>query len=154
MSYSMHIIRPVDAPTLGADAFRVNISGMESICDVMRDLGMTCRTPGPTAAEFAAAPWGDDSAEGVARRTRVLSEHYGECPGIPSHKFTSNDGWVVLPAEIRPALEQYREAGGVVPERWDAVLAGSLAGTGGGSLWLDWVEFLVRAADSGGFTVY
>lgn len=37
----------------------------------------------------------------------VRSAHPAEIPGIPLVKFTSNDGWVVTPAECRSALELF-----------------------------------------------
>lgn len=71
--------------------------------------------------------------------------------GIYVDKFSSNDGWVVTPVEIRAALETYRKCPGETVAR----------GLGRAGLseyrvqrWYEWIDFLEYAGEHGGFTVY
>lgn len=112
--------------------FRLNVWGMGRACDLMAELGMTFaddpHPPWPRAENFGVT---DDQAEAVrypeyggdvpltdadrqavgrylAEHDRVLAWHgRTDTPGIPDHKFGSNDGWIVLPAECEAALRIY-----------------------------------------------
>lgn len=105
---------------------RRNIFGMHPTVEAMVTLGMAFWSPSPG---FPKSPepyeehirWDDQveddvpvTAEGqtyVERLASALSTH-GECrtPGIPSHKFTSNDGWHVTREECEQALAVYDKA--------------------------------------------
>jgi len=143
--------------------FRLNIWGMSRCCEYMNARGMLCQ-PGvsrqwPTCPDQNAYEWvtyPDDrshlseptpeqigAAEAYAAELdRLLAEHPGECPGIPVHKFGSNDGWIVTPPECTAALGALalaRGAGVVDPdEPW----------------WPRWVEYLRLGAEYDGFEVY
>ena len=73
-----------------------------------------------------------------AQLDEVLSWHGPEMPGIPGHKFSSNDGWIVLPAECEAAV---RLADDHVPAEYP-------------DLWRDWIAFMRRSARHGGFEVH
>lgn len=107
--------------------FRLNIWGMSRYRDVMQATGMgywSDEFPSwPTAEQFDLTQeqgWldlddPDDRAQvddDTARRIQALHDasdavrraHPGEFLGIPLEKFTSNDGWHVLPHECKGAL--------------------------------------------------
>jgi hypothetical protein len=66
--------------------------------------------------------------------------------GLPAYKLSSNDGWLVLPEEIRPALDLYRAL--TEPEKRVAAAGVEL------DYWREWIAFLDRAAAHGGFRVW
>jgi hypothetical protein len=66
-----------------------------------------------------------------------------DVPGIPLHKFSTNDGWIVLPVECRAAVEIWKKAGRPVPKASD-----------GGKHWPAWIAFLEGAARHDGFEVW
>jgi hypothetical protein len=68
----------------------------------------------------------------------VLSWHGPEVPGIPAHKFGTNDGWIVTPAECEAAV---RLAAEHEPPATDA------------DYWAKWINYLDRASKEGGFEV-
>jgi hypothetical protein len=144
--------------------FRLNISGMHVCCQAMHRLGMLCnpeQSGGWPEAPSDDWPERDETTDPawVAYFDQVdahLSEHRGECPGIPGHKFSTNDGWIVTPAECQAALAAYRshdaetvqrvvretlrldERGVAVEETW----------------WPEWIDFLRRSAtEAEGFEV-
>lgn len=68
--------------------------------------------------------------------------------GINAFKFSSNDGWVVTPAEIHAALETYRgHTEDAVQEALGSVGATNL------NHWMTWITFLDYAEQQGGFRV-
>jgi hypothetical protein len=96
-----------------------------------------------------------------------------ECAGIPIQKLSSNDGWLVLPGEIEEALAAYDAAPRAVVEAviltdelidsTDPIEVAVLGRRGPRSLadkradlvfWDDWIAFLRRAAQMGGFRVW
>lgn len=105
------------------DYLRRNIFGMHPTVEAMVGLEMAFWSPSP---EFPKS-WPDYSdcahwdaegepvsgeARGYQERIQRLLATHGECrtPGIPSHKFTSNDGWHVTREECEQALEIYEKA--------------------------------------------
>lgn len=127
--------------------FRLNIWGMSDTVDVMVAHGMLCQPEKPSHAEWDALPPYDNDhpdanggPEHQAAHDVLARAHRGECPGIPIHKFCSNDGWIVTPAEIRAALAQadrVSEPAIAIPEWWE-----------------DWLNWMKLAADHDGFEVY
>lgn len=161
--------------------FRFNASGMLHACDIMRHTGMTFKDDdvpsypsqekfGVTWEELEAVDEPDDSDEGgspvltsvtrekvlayIRERDRVLSFHgRADTPGIPEHKFSSNDGWLVLPAECEAAVRVYLawlEKTGA-----DAARDYVESNFGGRDFarWNKWVAWIGQAAKHGGFKV-
>jgi hypothetical protein len=126
--------------------FRLNIWGMSSARETMRDFGMICEAEPHTREQWdevnERAEKTDDEAEREEIYRWILTDHNGECPGIPWWKLSDNSGWYVLPAEIRPALHAYltrRKNGQEPPDyQW----------------WSEWIEWLGAAAEHGGFRVF
>lgn len=151
------------------DYFRLNVWAMSRWVNAMRTLDMVCQPSesrdwpkiesyGVTWADVEAVDYPDDAESRspelherarkyVAERDRLLADHGGECPGIPEHKFGSNDGWIVTPAECLAALRILREHSAEV-----VLSALEDAGCDVG-YWDQWVQYLVGAASHGGFEV-
>lgn len=109
--------------------FRRNVWGMEHLRDAMVQLGMAF-TDFDVMPDFPdAEAWGvrfnewknadgkwesgyvgTRSKEYEAEIERVLRFHGPEIPGIPMHKFCSNDGWIVTREECQAALGLYEFA--------------------------------------------
>jgi hypothetical protein len=70
----------------------------------------------------------------------VLSWHGPEIPGIPAHKFSSNDGWIVTPAECEATVRIAAEHAPVSEEHAER--------------WRKWIAFMHRASKHGGFEVH
>lgn len=107
------------------------------------------------AAEDAYAEEYDRLCEPV----RAAHPEGGEA--IPSFKFGSNDGWLVTPAECHAAVEAWREhkakldaldAVGIIAE--DVEDDDSSDATFRAEWWPEWIEFLERASQRGGFKVW
>lgn len=86
---------------------------------------------------------------------RVLAWHgRADTPGIPEHKFSSNDGWIVLPAECEAAVRIWQKfAEDESEEKASAVVAESL-GEGRMETWAAWIAYLAGAARHDGFEVH
>ena len=125
--------------------FRLNIWGMSDCRSHMADFGMICEPEPHTRDDWdevnkRAADATEEESEDIYRE--ILSDHRGECPGIPWWKLSDNSGWYVLPAEIRAALHAYltkRQEGKEPPDTY---------------YWADWIQWLKDAAEHGGFRVY
>lgn len=152
------------------DYFRLNIHGMGSMRDTMHNLGMLAGTyeqprfpelsdHGLTQEEWWAMD--EDSADprAVAMRAAndaVLVWSPPDEPGLPVHKFGSNDGWHVTVRDCTSALALFDRA---AAERPDAVAAARAEWTfsGASTSYFDaWIAFLRRGADPArnGFRVY
>lgn len=149
--------------------FRLNIWGMGQMREDMESLGMLAwHYQGPpewqpedfglTLDEW----WEDDSDEEpaderFAKARKAASEHLSwsppDEPGLPVHKFGSNDGWVVTPLDIEGALALYERAQQDNPETV-AKVRESWAQDGGDNYFDEWITFLKRAQTHGGFNVY
>lgn len=161
--------------------FRASIGGMSELCDIMAEIGMifapaeqhpewpdpgdygtswddveVIEDPEGFATEFAAMSQSAYSAALSFRSTNedVMAWHGDpNKPGIPSHKFGSNDDWHVLPAEAEAAVKIYT--------RWrethsDAELKKLLTDSKGRDLsefWGQWISFLAKSVKHGGFRV-
>lgn len=157
MGYDMYV-RPIPHGSRPADYYnsdqylRRNIFGMHPTVEAMVELGMAFWSehgpfpeyPGYEHFDAEDEPVTDEGREYAARVAKLLSWH-GDDPqaqGIPSHKFTSNDGWHVTKQECEQALAAYdaaMAAGHVHPERWFRD---------------DLIPFLRHAAAADGFEVH
>ena len=130
MGYDMYWRRTDDA-AVEQSYFRLNIFGMSRYVDLMHELGMVFDDDEPPAwpkpddfgttydmvevIDYPEYPSDtvptDDQRAGtekyIAERDRVLAWHGREVPGIPAHKFSANDGWIVTPVECESALRLY-----------------------------------------------
>lgn len=159
--------------------FRLNIHGMGIYRDLMDRFGMVFddipHPDWPKADDYGVTNeqvWATENPEDypeefasltpedmekvnavLAEKTRVLAWHgNADTPGIPFHKFSSNDGWLVLPAECEAAVRIWEMA---VKERGeDSVLAEVERFTKNTDYWLAWIEYLRGAARHGGFEVW
>lgn len=158
--------------------FRLNISGMSRFVSLMGNLGMAFedipRPPWPEAEDFGLTDeqyWAYDGPDGYpdivltgehraageklkAAMCDVLSFHgNADTPGIPFHKFSTNDGWIVLPAECKAAVVIWSrycdEQGG--EDKAIASIEGRVYQT---SYWLEWIAFLDGAVKHDGFEVH
>ena len=111
--------------------FRLNMGGMHWCSDEMAARGMTF-----DAGQHPPFPdnWDDKPAVDA-----VLSWHGPEMPGIPAHKFWSNDGWIVTPAECQAAVRTGRAS---PPPAEHA------------GIWERWLDYLDRASHHEGFEVH
>lgn len=151
--------------------FRLNIWGMGAFQAAMNALDMMYgsrdTTPWPEHSEriqqLVEALGNDLSIEAtpeeiqearaaIKQKQDHLSAHptypgYGN-EAIPSHKFSSNDGWHVTPAEIHAALAAYYK---YPAEGVDAVLEETKIDR---EIWDRWIKYLTGATEYGGFEVY
>jgi hypothetical protein len=155
--------------------FRLNIFGMSRYTDAMERVGMVFDDlPYPdfpklgdydlTDEQWEAFEYPDDDAKPVegealaaaekfkAAQDEVLSWHgMADTPGIPAHKFSTNDGWIVLPVECQAAVKAWRA---YVAEQGDEAKAcASLGLADRSNYWLKWIAYLEGAARHDGFEV-
>lgn len=126
MGYDMYVVDS-EGNTMNGDAFyfRRNAGSMGATRNALEEVGMGYWSAGFEQAAFPKGPssdepghWDDDwepvSDEAKAYRVAVenhLKATYDERPGIPLHKFTSNDGWWVTKVECEWALKLWEKAG-------------------------------------------
>lgn len=118
--------------------FRLNIFGMGPFRDAMAALGM---------GEYTDRKWpsGQDDAAVEAFRSDTLHP----VTGIRLDKFCSNDGWLVVPEEIRVALATHDALDGKVRDR--VVQRHGIDP----ALWTAWLTFLRDSAEKAeGFRVW
>jgi len=145
--------------------FRLNIWGMSHCCDAMASFRMLTREEAPhfpRLEEFGLTEWPEDPAhyEGDARAKAeaeltdadrgylaaveaTLAFEPVPVRGIPVGKFSSNDGWLVTPAQCEAALAAWR----VQPAATRARVEGEIG------WWASWIAYLTYAKDRGGFRV-
>jgi hypothetical protein len=171
MGYDMSFVKSGDN-----DYFRLNIWGMGRYITLMRELGMVYASSSPGGwpewkrypddegrqGQFESAQehlkYGEALEESipddvmqaardhVAAEDEILRHHPAGGRVIPSHKFSSNDGWVVTPDEITAALA-------VLDARTDTDEIAAYH-TEDLDYWHDWISYLRRAVDAGGFEVH
>lgn len=173
--------------------FRLNVWGMGWARGVMAELGMAFEDPserpewpkpddyGTTYDDLEALEcpeyfpdkeWNDEALRAAVafkqEQDRILAWHGAEIPGIPLHKFSSNDGWWVLPAEAEAAVRIWKQAYDEMGEeaarvtvalggmRRDRALdaAGDSKADAFWSLWLRWVAYLADSVRHDGFEVH
>ncbi|MEU7381516.1 hypothetical protein AB0A91_16240 [Streptomyces sp. NPDC042207] len=146
--------------------FRLNIWAMSCCCDVMASLGMLTPEEAPSfprLEEFGITDYPEDPAdydgEERAKAEAELTDGgrqylaavkaalaFEPVPvrGIPAGKFSSNDGWLVTPAQCEAALAAWRAQ----PDAVRARVEGEI------EWWARWVAYLTYAQGRGGFRVY
>ena len=177
----------------GRSCFRLNISGMGWARGVMEQLGMAFEDPTlppnfPKPEEFGTdydhadaleSPedypdvyFTDEQTRAAVKYREAVNRHlewHGiEIPGIPLHKFGSNDGWHVLPAEAEAAVRIWKQAYDEMGEeqaRVSVALGGmerdcALDAEGNSTVdaywsqWLRWVAYLADSVRHEGFEVH
>ena len=159
--------------------FRLNMWGMGLYCDLMEQVGMVFEDDPhpawPKAGDFGITDdeasaieypedypditWTDERLVSALKykdaQTAVLDFHgKTDTPGIPAHKFSSNDGWHVLPVEAEAAVRiwlKFVEDNGEDAAR-NLIENGS--GGRGYDRWLSWINYLAGAAKHDGFEVH
>jgi hypothetical protein len=151
------------ASTFDLNYFRLNIWGMGRCRGYMEERGMIYHTSSADAGEWPdyeepeqaegedTDAWYariDEYDEAHSQRTAPLRSFHPEGGDtIPSHKFGSNDGWLVTEDECKAAATVNAladpptfmdEDGETKPVEW----------------WPEWIAFLERAATHGGFRVH
>lgn len=157
MGWDMTIERPDGA---GDPDFRFNLSSMGPAKAAMDRLGMLSHehdAPRPRPEDFGLtldaiyaaqsrhAPKIPEPVRAFLAAEQAALEWEAEQPtGIPEYKIGhGNDGWLVTPGEIRAALA-------VLEARPESVKVGL---SGQHPRWVEWIDFLERAAEHGGFRV-
>lgn len=161
-----------DMDRFSVNNFRFNIWGMESMRVAMAQLGML-------ATEYSSPTWPepeefnldqetiwkydsddlDSAPENVrafyAKHNAVLAWSPPDEPGLPVHKFGSNDGWVVTPMNARSALVLFFRKKHADPELVERVRKTWGGGDSDASAYFDeWIDYLTRSLDHGGFEVW
>lgn len=160
--------------------FRLNISGMSRYMDLMQKIGMAFEDPTFDSCQFPRPEeYGTDSEHGwalgapedypdvtftdeqalAATRYRGavdkhLAWHGAEQPGIPLHKFSSNDGWLVLPAEADAAVRIWQQFVADQGEEAAANMVTNAVGDDGMDYWLKWISYLAGTVRHDGFEVH
>ncbi|WP_328902325.1 hypothetical protein OHR86_22560 [Streptomyces sp. NBC_00441] len=135
--------------------FRLNIWGMSVCAQWMDRLGMLTGEAAPEWPELGAYglddwPDGDDNdlsdadRKYLAAQAAVLAHEPQPVTGIPAHKFGSNDGWLVTPAQCAAALAMWEKA---PAEHRKAVETER-------EWWPSWIAFLAHSQERGGFRVH
>ena len=161
--------------------FRLNVWGMSRYENLMTRLGMVFTDPSerpewPKPEEYGTTyddvdalespefypdkQWNDDALRAAVAykqaQDEILSWHGVEVPGIPEHKFSSNDGWIVLPAECEAAVRIWRQFLADEGEEQTLAVVGEYLGEGDGraDYWFKWIGYLAGAVTHGGFEVH
>lgn len=158
MGYDMYICNAPESMSEEESYFRLNIFGMRWAREQMDSRNMIFWTEEPAWPEYPGefvyqykdpefyadkAPLTPGQIIASKKYTEACDAirrwHGPEIPGIPGHKFCSNDGWVVLPAECEAAV---RIAGDAQPPAEHP------------DIWQRWIAFMNRARQYGGFEVW
>jgi hypothetical protein len=162
-----------------ASYFRLNIHGMGRWRDLMERLGMAFEDdPHPPfpkiedhgtdwddveavgyPEDHAGYEWTDErlrAALGYREAVNAVLAFHGKAdtPGIPLHKFGSNDGWIVLPVECEAAVRTWRDFVAAEGDEAAVNLVGNVLGEGRMDYWLKWIAYLAGAARHDGFEVH
>jgi hypothetical protein len=139
MGYDLEICEPGEL-TQAEGYFRANIWSMNRLREAMLETRMAFEDDFPTYPEN-----GTD-----AQYEEWQSSHEpADVPGIPLHKFCSNDGWHVLPVECKAALLAWHTWSTVNREKVPSNLDDDES-----EYWTRWLGYLRLAIDHGGFKVY
>ncbi len=169
MGYDMYM---VVKPPNGDHYFRLNISGMGRFCHAMHELGMLYASGSPAAWPTAPSqrikelaydldsgeePDGTPEELAQARAyaeaiRKHLAAHPFDGDVIPSHKFSTNDGWIVTPDEIKAALAEYDSIDAETATR--RLTQTVFTQPNELEYWFRWIVYLRRAVDYEGFEVY
>jgi hypothetical protein len=160
----------IDALNQDLTYFRANIAGMSLLRGVMENFGMVADS-GPLTTWPVPTDYGTDWDEAHEQRETgkcdenvraFLDQHDAHLrdPGndeglMGVHKFCSNDGWVVTPAEIHESLERYDRVKAENPAGFEKAMALlDEQGNGLRSFWERWIAYLRVAEISDGFEVW
>lgn len=77
-----------------------------------------------------------------------------DIPGIPLHKFESNDGWIVLPVECEAAVRIWQKFAADEGEEKALAIVTEELGERQVETWAEWVAYLAGAARHDGFEVH
>ncbi len=163
-----------DMTALDGEYFRLNIWGMGRYREAMWGYGMLHEhEQGPWPPDPEDIDWDEfyDNEDSYPEHRKVLDDYKsasGDGPGIAIHKFGSNDGWLVTPAEIKSALEAYEALGSPNPFADDPIEPHSEATLAmyrelrqeppppfdPADYWNQWIAYLRHSAKVGGFRVY
>jgi hypothetical protein len=148
--------------------FRLNIWGMSTMRDDMERLGMLAyqypmpRFPDPEdyGLTYEQLYEIDDEDRATHPDERVRKYHAAsegllsfsppDEPGLPVHKFGSNDGWHVTAKDCASALGKFREADPKLVEK----VRENWRQDDGSSYFDEWIAFLERGARLNGFEVW
>lgn len=148
---------------LNTSYFRLNISGMSAMRDDMAKLGMLAYDyevdyEWPSLEDYGLTEYPDEEEDPTEAQQKWIDACKEKRrwspsePGLPAHKFGSNDGWIVTPEDCRSALDEYEQARDEKPDlvkkiREEWVIDGE-------NYFDSWIAFLTRAIDHGGFEVW
>lgn len=160
-----------------ASYFRLNIWGMRTWREVMYISGMAFEDdphpPWPRFEDFgltneqhSAVEYPEDYPSVIitddiraaaerfkAANDRIRSWHgKADTPGIPLTKFSTNDGWIVLPIECEAAVRLWNAF--VEEQGADAVDAFLTAANVDSNYWKSWLTYLTGAVTHDGFEVW
>ena len=157
--------------------FRLNGFGMGSYVSLMERIGMVFdddpHPPFPEAEDFGTTwedhsaleypedypdvAWTDSRLVAATKLREALNavlDFHGktDTPGIPARKFSSNDGWHVLPAEAEAAVRLWQQfVAGNGEEKALTIVAEHVGDT---SYWLKWITYLAGSVRHDGFEVH
>lgn len=174
MGYAMeYVIKPMKDKNI-QDHFRLNEYGMKVYREIMTALGMVylshseMRWPNPEPYKndeekqelFDEFLDGNENVpdeivergdEYIETMEAVRVHHPAGGVTIPSHKLSTNKGWVVVPEEIEAALLAYES---VEDDELESVLSTVFDTDERRAYWEKWITFLDVAFWHGGFCVY
>ena len=96
----------------GDGYYRLNVWGMSEARPILAKFGIVRwadSPPPPDGEKFGITEYFDEAVTPEQKSYALALEQWrdgpnGEGPGIPSYKLGSNDGWLVLPLEIRSGI--------------------------------------------------
>lgn len=157
MTYDMRIRTDFGKYLLGdGNYFGLTNSGMGRYLDAMYDLQMLHDSDSPMK-KGDWPKWDETLDEEEAELKYAIElEHKTIRHGIngngektiPTHKFGSNDRWIITPDEIEAALEEYEK---YTEEQVNQIVAWSKINPRDN--WYVWIEFLRKAKNHAGFRV-
>lgn len=153
MTYDMSIrTRPGEYMSDDAGYFGLNNNGMMKYERLMHYFGMMHDSKSPVE-EWPS--WDNSLPEDEADKKYTLemektTEPHGNepFPTIPSHKFSSNDQWIVTKEECQEALKRYEDHNASHVDMWVRYVGCSPV-----EYWQKWIDFLRLAAKHEGFRV-
>lgn len=129
--------------------FHLNIWSMDGFLSVMLDIGMAHTSTVPISPhEWDTLPDPDveDWDAYLAAQDMLTSRHSTADPSIPTHKLSTNDGWVITVSELSHALNKWKDysQNPISIERPDIVRT---------VRWAQWIEYLQLGFCNGGIHV-
>lgn len=154
--------------------FRLNIWGMGKMRDSMYELGMLAvnypsqdwpERPEGVDEKVLEEAWELEEEERLEHSVLAVREYFQAVadhkswsppdePGLPVHKFGSNDGWLVTPHDIHGALAIFDLQQKENPDLVAKVRADWAGDDADSNTFDEWIAWLRIAEDFGGFEVY